>query len=49
MGTLTMTPPFKADQVGSLLRPANLPEARPQRKRGEITAQDAIEQLEALK
>ncbi|HJZ70490.1 MAG TPA: 5-methyltetrahydropteroyltriglutamate--homocysteine S-methyltransferase [Vicinamibacterales bacterium] len=40
MGTLTMTPPFKADQVGSLLRPANLLEARERRRRGEITAAD---------
>jgi 5-methyltetrahydropteroyltriglutamate--homocysteine methyltransferase len=38
MATLTMTPPFKADQVGSLLRPAHLLEARAKRKRGEITA-----------
>jgi methionine synthase II (cobalamin-independent) len=38
MGTLTMTPPFKADQVGSLLRPATLLEAREKRKRNEITA-----------
>jgi methionine synthase II (cobalamin-independent) len=37
MGTLTMTPPFKADQVGSLLRPATLLEARAQRKRGAIS------------
>jgi methionine synthase II (cobalamin-independent) len=38
MATLTMTPPFKADQVGSLLRPANLLEARERRKRGAISA-----------
>src|SRR5262245_1706624 len=38
MGTLTITPPFKADQVGSLLRPANLLQARQRRTRGEITA-----------
>jgi len=38
MATLTMTPPFKADQVGSLLRPAHLLEARAKRKRGELTA-----------
>ena len=38
MATLTMTPPFKADQVGSLLRPAHLLAARERRKRGEITA-----------
>jgi 5-methyltetrahydropteroyltriglutamate--homocysteine methyltransferase len=30
-------PPFHADQVGSLLRPAALKEARAQRERGEIT------------
>src|SRR5262245_17579769 len=34
----TMTPPFKADQVGSLLRPAHLLDAREQRKRGELSA-----------
>jgi 5-methyltetrahydropteroyltriglutamate--homocysteine methyltransferase len=38
MATLTMTPPFKADQVGSLLRPASLLEARERRKRGELSA-----------
>jgi len=38
MATVTTTPPFKADQVGSLLRPANLLEAREKRKRSEITA-----------
>jgi 5-methyltetrahydropteroyltriglutamate--homocysteine methyltransferase len=32
------TPPFRADHVGSLLRPAALKEARAQRQRGEITA-----------
>ena len=31
-------PPFRADQVGSLLRPAALKEAREQRARGEISA-----------
>jgi len=30
-------PPFRADHVGSLLRPAALKEARLQRERGEIT------------
>ena len=30
------TPPFRADHVGSLLRPANLKEARSGRERGEI-------------
>jgi len=32
-------PPFKADHVGSLLRPAALREARAKRERGEITAE----------
>jgi len=32
------TPPFRADHVGSLLRPAALKEARAQRERGEISA-----------
>jgi 5-methyltetrahydropteroyltriglutamate--homocysteine methyltransferase len=40
MAALTMTPPFKADQVGSLLRPANLLDARERRKRGELSASD---------
>jgi 5-methyltetrahydropteroyltriglutamate--homocysteine methyltransferase len=38
------TPPFRADHVGSLLRPAPLKEARAQRERGEIPA----EQLKAV-
>ncbi len=38
------TPPFRADHVGSLLRPAPLKEARAQRERGEISA----EQLKAV-
>ena len=33
------TPPFRADHVGSLLRPAALKEAREQRARGEISAE----------
>ena len=33
------TPPFRADHVGSLLRPAVLIEARARRERGEITAE----------
>ncbi len=33
------TPPFRADHVGSLLRPAALKEARARRERGEITAE----------
>ena len=32
------TPPFRADHVGSLLRPAGLKEARARRERGEIDA-----------
>jgi methionine synthase II (cobalamin-independent) len=37
-------PPFRADHVGSLLRPASLKEARAKRAKGEITA----EQLKAV-
>jgi 5-methyltetrahydropteroyltriglutamate--homocysteine methyltransferase len=37
-------PPFRADHVGSLLRPAALHEARAKRQKGEITA----EQLKAI-
>jgi 5-methyltetrahydropteroyltriglutamate--homocysteine methyltransferase len=33
----TTTPPFRADMVGSLLRPATLKEARDKREKGEIT------------
>jgi len=33
-----MNPPFRADQVGSLLRPPELREARARRRRGEISA-----------
>jgi 5-methyltetrahydropteroyltriglutamate--homocysteine methyltransferase len=33
-------PPFRADHVGSLLRPAALKQARAQRGRGEITAEE---------
>jgi methionine synthase II (cobalamin-independent) len=33
------TPPFRADHVGSLLRTASLKQARAQRERGEITAE----------
>jgi 5-methyltetrahydropteroyltriglutamate--homocysteine methyltransferase len=36
--TMKKTPPFRADQVGSLLRPGYLKEARGQRQRGEIGA-----------
>jgi 5-methyltetrahydropteroyltriglutamate--homocysteine methyltransferase len=35
-----VTPPFRADHVGSLLRPRALLEARAQRARNEISAQD---------
>jgi 5-methyltetrahydropteroyltriglutamate--homocysteine methyltransferase len=34
------TPPFRADQVGSFLRPKHLLEARAKRERGEISAAD---------
>ena len=34
------TPPFRADHVGSLLRPAALKEARARRERGEISADE---------
>ena len=33
------SPPFRADHVGSLLRPAALKEARAKRQKGEITAE----------
>jgi 5-methyltetrahydropteroyltriglutamate--homocysteine methyltransferase len=39
------TPPFRADHVGSLLRPAALKEARLKRERNEITA-DALRAVE---
>jgi len=39
------TPPFRADHVGSLLRPAALKEARAKRERNEITA-DALRAIE---
>jgi 5-methyltetrahydropteroyltriglutamate--homocysteine methyltransferase len=46
------TPPFRADHVGSLLRPSALKDARARRERGEISAADlsaaennAIEQI----
>ncbi len=39
------TPPFRADHVGSLLRPAALKEARARRASGEITA-GALKQIE---
>ena len=36
--TSRTTPPFRADHVGSLLRPPALKEAREAHKRGQITA-----------
>jgi 5-methyltetrahydropteroyltriglutamate--homocysteine methyltransferase len=39
------SPPFRADHVGSLLRPAALKEARAKRQKGEITA-DALKVIE---
>jgi 5-methyltetrahydropteroyltriglutamate--homocysteine methyltransferase len=39
------SPPFRADHVGSLLRPAALKDARAQRQKGEITA-DALKAIE---
>ena len=36
--TQRTTPPFRADHVGSLLRPAELAEARAKAKRGELSA-----------
>jgi len=44
MGMKRTKPPFRADHVGSLLRPAVLHEARRKRAKGEITA----EQLKAV-
>ena len=38
MTTATPKPPFRADQVGSLLRPPSLLDAREKRKRGELSA-----------
>ena len=37
--TLRTTPPFRADHVGSFLRPEYLLQAREQQAKGEITAQ----------
>jgi methionine synthase II (cobalamin-independent) len=42
--TLRLSPPFRADHVGSLLRPLPLKQARAQLERGEITA----DQLKAI-
>jgi 5-methyltetrahydropteroyltriglutamate--homocysteine methyltransferase len=41
--TQRTTPPFRADHVGSLLRPAALKDARAKRERGEITAEQLKE------
>src|SRR3954451_23014560 len=38
-------PPFRADHVGSLLRPKSIHEARAKRAKGEITA-DALKAIE---
>src|ERR1700720_4462482 len=45
------TPPFRADQVGSFLRPAPLKDARAKREKGEITAAQlkAVEDAEIEK
>ncbi len=43
--TARLTPPFRADQVGSLLRPAALKQARAKRERGEIDAGE-LKQIE---
>jgi len=45
MTTATVAPPFRADQVGSLLRPPDLLEARAKRKRGELSA-DQLRRIE---
>ena len=42
---MNATPPFRADQVGSLLRPAELAEARARWKRGDLAA-DALREIE---
>ena len=43
-------PPFRADQVGSFLRPAPLKDARAKREKGEITAAQlkAVEDAEIV-
>jgi 5-methyltetrahydropteroyltriglutamate--homocysteine methyltransferase len=43
--TLRQSPPFRADHVGSLLRPAALKKARERRANGEIAA-DALKEIE---
>ena len=45
MKRLKNKPPFRADHVGSLLRPKVLHEARAQRAKGEIAA-DALKAIE---
>jgi 5-methyltetrahydropteroyltriglutamate--homocysteine methyltransferase len=45
MAGVLINPPFRADQVGSLLRPAVLAEARAQYKQGALSA-DALRQVE---
>ena len=44
-------PPFRADEVGSLLRPATIKQARARREKGEISADDLrkIEDVEIEK
>ena len=37
---MTTEPPFRAEQVGSLLRPPEIKEARTKRERGEIGQED---------
>ena len=44
-GSMTDHAPFRADHVGSLLRPAELKDARDKRARGEITA-EALAEIE---
>ena len=41
-------PPFRADEVGSLLRPQRVKEARAQLEKGEISADYSDEELEIL-
>ncbi len=43
--TTRTKPPFRADHVGSFLRPARLKDARAQREKGEISA-DALRKIE---
>ena len=41
---LRTKPPFRADEVGSLLRPPRIKEARAKLEKGEITADDLDEE-----